>query len=103
MITKTDLSVTDAVELLTGFDEKYIRELYDQDIEDLLESQPRDGLRMLAVAVVKREGTPEDDAYAHVMGLSMKQLDAFFADEQPEAMPEEPDTESGKGVSVVEK
>lgn len=103
MITKTNLSLPEVVETLTGFDEQYIRERYGSDIEDLLDNQPREGMRALAIAVVKHEGTSADLAYTHVMGLNMKQLNDFFADDEPEAMPEEPETESGKDVSDADE
>lgn len=100
MITKTSLSLEEAVESLTGFEELRIRERFGGDIEELLVERSRDGMRAVAAALVTRDLGQQEDAadaaYQHVMGLSMTALNDFFADDEPEAMPDEPDTESGK-------
>ncbi len=99
--TPDRMTLDEAVEVLTGYDELFIRERFGDELEDLLENQPRHGTRAVAACVLIREsGCLPDAAYDQVMKLSMKELNEFFPESEPEAMPDEPDTAAGKDASA---
>lgn len=91
MISKTDQSVTEVVETLTGFEEQHIEKSFGGQIEDLLAMKPTMGLRALAIVMVKRDlveqdvKNPDTKAFKHVMDMTLKQVNDFFPDDyEPE-------------------
>lgn len=97
----TNLTLDEAVELLTGYDEQVIADRFGDDVENLLGVRPRHAMRAVAVTVLCREkGLDLDAAYDRVMALNMRELNDFYAEGEPEAMPDEPATESGKDAAA---
>ena len=107
MIDKTDLTISELVETLTGFEEQDIEKAFGAQIEDLLEIKPTMGMRALAIVVVKRDlekqdvKAPGSKAHKHVMDMTLRQVNDFFADDEPdEVNPEQPVTPAGEGVAA---
>lgn len=106
MISKTDMSIEEVVETLTGFEEQDIEKGFGAQIGELLELKPTMGMRALAIVMVKRDLVKQDvkspaiKAHTHVMDMSLKQVNEFFPDDEPEETPKlgQPVTPAGEGV-----
>lgn len=102
MIEKSDLSVEELVETLTGFEEQDIEQNFGAQVDDLLQLKPTMGLRALAIVAVKRALVTQDvkapgsKAHKHVMEMTLKEVNAFFPGDEPEVDPEQPVTPAGE-------
>lgn len=108
MITSSSISIEEAVETLTGYEEQEIEKRFGAQFDDLLEVKPITGMRAVAAVMIARDlkaqgaSDPQGQAYAHVMEMTLRQASEFWSvEDEPEAMPDEPDTESGKDDSTV--
>lgn len=100
------LSMTDITRSLTGYDENEIEERFGHSIGVLLQVSLVKAGRALIYVVEKRElGGKADKAFHRAMSLPLSEVnDRFLDDEEDEddPMPDEPNTEQGKGGSPSE-
>lgn len=102
MIETSPMSVEEAVETLTGFEEQEIAKRFGAEVGELLDTSPTTGMRAIATVVIARDLTdhgakdPKNEAYQHVMGMPLKQLADFFPDAPYEPLPDEPKTPAGE-------
>lgn len=82
MTDDTRPTFTEAMFSLTGFDEIAIERSFKRDISKLKE-QPFQGMRAVAFVEERRKGMKDSEAYEFVMGLSIKDVSARYADEDP--------------------
>lgn len=87
------ISFTESVETLTGFDEQDIEKHFGNDFDSLRVTMQ---LRALVFVHTKRGGTDAKSAYKAAMEISLKDLGDRFADEEPEVNAEDPITDQGK-------
>lgn len=97
--TTTKKTVTESLELMTGFDEIAVEKKFGEDIDSLRVTM---SLRALVFLDHTRAGEKPQDAYDAAMGLTTKQLNEHFADDPDEVNPEEPITDSGKDSTHAE-
>lgn len=92
------MSGAEMVQSLTGFDEIAIEQAFNKPLDQLANSNT-----MLARALVfvdlRREGRNDGQARKDAMGMSIREVLAYFPDDEDEVMPEEPVTEQGKEPS----
>lgn len=103
--TPTRLTVEEAIESLTGYEEVAVHERFGAYPDDLIGINALRGMRALAFVLTARElkradaKNPDAKAYEQVMAMTLKQVSDFFPDVDDEVMPEEPVTDTGKGDS----
>lgn len=83
---------------LTGFDEIAIEKHMNIDVYTDGERKPIVLMRALVFVLLRRDGQSDTDAKQTVQGMSVKAVQELFEDDD-EANPEDPDTDSGKDVS----
>jgi hypothetical protein len=96
------MTVSEAMETLTGFDEIAVEKTFGIDFYAGNESHPLRPVRAMVFVLKRREGMSDNDAKDFALGLTAKDLNEFFEDEPDEVMPEEPVTEAGKEPSMPE-
>lgn len=92
-----NLTITETVESLTGWDETAIEKHFGADFDSLRTSA---SLRALVFILQVRDGKTAREAYQFAMDLPLKSLNDHFADEPDEPFEEQPETEVGKGASA---
>lgn len=98
----TDVTYVEALEALTGHDEKAINERLGVDLyaEDLSTKERMAYRRAVMFGHLRHQGVSDDDAYEQVMSFTQAQVLGYFTpstdvdEDEPEA-----DTPSGKGES----
>lgn len=95
-MSRTDVTVEEAVKSLNGFDEIAIEQKYGLELEALQE-KPLKLMRALAFIIFRREGQDDAEALESSQTLTLGSLEEFFATDEDEVDPEEPTTEAGKG------
>lgn len=93
------MTLEEATESLTGFDEVAIEKLWGDDITTLLTTKVTRAMRAVVFVLKRREGLNDKEAHAAAMALTLGEVGEYFADEPDEVMPEDPETELGKGDS----
>jgi hypothetical protein len=99
------LTFTEATEALTGWDEIAIEKASGYSIEQMSgdsRTPPRALLLTRCVAAVhlsRDKGLKYGEAYNEVMGWAQGRVQAMFEDEPDDVLPDEPDSEVGKGGS----
>lgn len=94
-MSRTELTAAEFAESITGFDEIAIAKQFQSDLYELGHTKQA---RALTFVHFRRDGQSDVTAYDSCMGLTVKQVTEFFADEPDEVMPEEPSSASGKDV-----
>lgn len=102
------ISFWDTFNSLTGYEEEAVEAAFGAEAGDLTKKTFNGGLSLVALramvfVVARRAEVP--DPYAEAMGLTRTQLNERFLSEledADDAIPEEPDTELGKGDSQPE-
>jgi hypothetical protein len=92
---------------LNGFDELAIAKHFNAPLEQLVPTEdkvtgkksgsPFLFQRALAFIDLRRHDVADRDAFKQAMELSIEDANGYFADPVPEADPDDPDTEAGKG------
>jgi hypothetical protein len=95
-VTSAQISATDMVESITGFEEIAIEKHFGLDVYQDGEDKPIKVMRALAFLLRTREGLDAKTAKEQVMAMPMGAVQDLFADELEELDPEDPMTESGK-------
>ncbi len=97
-----DLPADQFFETLTGFDEVAITAKFSTTVTNLIGNKkhpahdPLRGGRALVFVHRRRGGDKDPDAYKYAMGLSIRQVQDYFAPEPEAEDDEDPQTESGK-------
>ena len=101
MTEHTQISASEMVQSLTGFEEIAIEKHMGIDPYADGETKPLKVLRALLFVQATREGMTAPAAREHAMGLAMGAVqDRFVEEEEPEDLdPDEPETEAGKDDS----
>lgn len=90
------ITVNEAFEQLTGWDEIAIKKAFGAEVT-AMRKQPFTFARALAFVDFRRGGKNDRDAYETALGLTIRDLNDHFLEDEDEPMPDEPVTESGKG------
>lgn len=89
-------TTSEVLEQFTGYDEQAVVERFGEEVLGLAGSK---FLRALVFGDTLHQGKTADEAYAVAMQQTIKQVRDHFS-EEADAMPDEPDTASGKGASA---
>lgn len=93
------ITADEMVESLTGYDEIAIEKHFGAGPFQLVNSGRETSLmRALVFIQLRRGGQPDHEAKEAVMQLPLKEVQARFAEDDFEPMPDEPVTDSGKGA-----
>ena len=87
-------------ESLTGFEEIAISQHFGHEVGQLAESKPTMFLRAMVFTHIVRGGMNPKEAKQKVMGMSLKECNGYFA-EDDEINPDEPVTAAGEGGSPL--
>lgn len=83
---------------ITGFDEMAIKKAFGRPVVKLAEEDQIEFARALIFVAQRRAGESDTQAKDSALNMTLGEVNRYFADEEPEAMPEEPTSEPGKGV-----
>lgn len=92
---KPKLTATEVMESLTGFDEIAIEQQWGADISTLARTNVSKFSRALAFTLKRRDGLKDPEAKKEILGLTLGEVDAMFADDADDL----PGSEAGKGGS----
>jgi hypothetical protein len=90
------MTAEDFVGTLSGWDEIAIEKAFGEDFLTL-RKRGTTMVRALVFVAFKRQGQKHDEAYRSAMDMPMSDLENYFAEEEPELDPSEPETDQGKG------
>lgn len=90
------VSSSEALEALTGYDEQKIEARFKAEV---LELGGVKFLRALIFGDQLHNGKDDEGAYKAAMELTVKQVQAYFSSDPEDALPDAPDTEAGKDDS----
>lgn len=108
MITKTEMSIDEALDTLTGHEEREIEERFGHPYEVLLVRKPTTAVRAVMFALVARDlkaqdiKSPNEKSYIRVMDATVKEVTDFFPEPSEDGDSEMPVTEAGKGSTPAE-
>lgn len=94
------MTAEEMFESLTGYEEVAISKAFGGEIGDLASAKPTMFLRAMVFAHINRSGASASEAKDQAMKMSLKEANGYFAEEQQETFPEEPETEQGKDASL---
>lgn len=87
------ISPSELIRSLTGYEEEAIVEAFGREVEDL------DGSAFLRALIFidqkRREGVSATHALTKAKSLKRSEVPSYFPEDEEEAMPDEPTTESG--------
>ena len=86
-------TVTEVAESLTGFDEIAIEKSFGAALDEL---KPTMAGRALVFVVERRAGKDDGAAKNAAMSMPIGEVNAYFAEEPDDVIPDEPDSDSGK-------
>lgn len=93
------MSADEFMETLTGFDEIAIEKAWGKDVMALAQGSPTTLLRALVFVERRRDGLNDHEAKDAVLGMTLREVNERFVDDEDEPMPEEPVTVAGEGDS----
>lgn len=88
----------ETLDSLTGYEELAITQHFGADITTLLETNATFAGRALIFTERTRSGEAPKDAKKHAMSLTLKSVNDYFKDDEPEVDEDDPITASGKGA-----
>jgi hypothetical protein len=97
-MAKSTFTPDEMFESLTGFDEIAISKHFDADVS-VLRDRPFTFMRALVFIDQRRTGLSDPEAKEAALGLTLREVDDYFAEDQDEPNPEDPITPEGKGDS----
>lgn len=97
-MSQTNLNPAEYLESLTGFEEIAVAKAFGEDPMALKE-RPSTLLRALVFVDHKRQGKRDPEAKQAALELTIGDLGNYFADEEPDLDPDDPDTDEGKDDS----
>lgn len=90
-----EMTVEDFAGSLTGWDEIGIEKAFGEDFLTL-RKRGTTMVRALVFVDFKRQGQTHDQAYKSAMDVTMDGLEHYFAEDEPELDPSDPETDQGK-------
>lgn len=87
------ISTEEFIESLTGYEEIAIAKAFGAELFVLAETKQTMFIRALVFIHVKRTGVKDDEAKKTVLGMSLKQAQSHFSDEDLESGEDEPPSE----------
>jgi hypothetical protein len=102
-MSKTELTVNEVMESLSGFDEIAVEKHMNYDIytdEETGNARPVLLLRCLVFVMERRGGLKDAEARMVAMEMRVGDVNDYFGDEPDELDPEEPETAEGKDDSL---
>lgn len=100
-MSATTMTGEEMFESLTGFEEIGISNHFGAEVGNLAEAKPTMFLRAMVFTHLTREGLNAHEAKNRAMGMTLKECNGYFADDN-EVTPEEPVTEAGEGGSPLD-
>lgn len=95
-MSTVDITADDMAGSLNGFEELAIKKAFSVNLNALNDDSAQ-LLRALIFADKRRgEGVADKTAYKAAMDLPLREVQAYFAEPEPEADPDDPDTDQGK-------
>lgn len=91
-----EMSGEDYLQTLNGFDEIAVAKAFGAKPFELSETDAMGLLRALYFVAKRREGLEDKAAKQAAMEATIREVNDFFPEDEPEPMPEDPITESGK-------
>lgn len=101
-MSTTDMTATEMFESLTGYEEIAIAKAFGTRVLELAETDKMSLGRSLAFVHYKRSGQKDSEAKQSAMGMTIREVQDYFADEPDDLDPDDPDTDTGKGSSPDE-
>jgi hypothetical protein len=101
-VSTATVSAEEFSESLTGFEEIAVEKHMGMDIYADAERKPILAMRSLVFVHQTREGLDAGKAKQAAMEMPLGEVKEFFAEAEPEVMPDEPVSESGKDGSADE-
>ena len=98
-MSTTELTIEEVQESITGFDEIAVEQHMGMDIYTDAEAKPILLLRALVFVHQVHELKPAPEARKAALGMTLKEVQGYFAEPPEEIDEDEPDTEAGKGDS----
>lgn len=96
-MTSEKISASEMVQTLTGFEELAIEQHMKVDAYADGARKPMSVMRALVFVQHKRAGAKDAEARQSAMEMPMREVQAMFAEENPELDPEQPETPAGEG------
>lgn len=97
-----ELTADDMFESLTGHEEIAVKQMFGRTAVDLSQVDPLQFMRALIYVEQARRGLKDKQAWNAAQSLTLGQAADYFADDEPEPMPEDPSTDQGKGELATE-
>ncbi len=94
-MSTSDISAGETFLSVNGFDNIAIRQQFGSDVYTLRE-QPLEFLRVMTFIHMRRNGVNDVEARSSAMNLTVGDLTDYFAAEQTEVDPDDPETDEGK-------
>jgi hypothetical protein len=91
-MSQVQQTAEEVLESLTGFDEMAIKQHFGSTVSDLAGDQTMLG-RGLVFVLKRRDGLNDDDARNAALGMPLKDITSYFADESEESGKDEPSSE----------
>lgn len=85
---------------LTGYEEQAIENQFGADIYALLNNATKASRALVFTSLNREEGSKPAEVRKRVMGMTIREINAFWQDDADEPMPDEPVTASGKDDSL---
>lgn len=90
-------TATEVMNSINGFDELAIEKFFGFDLYSQAEAKPVLAQRAAIFVDLRHGGETDRAAYDRAMGMTISDLSGYFDEEPDEVLPDEPDTEPGKG------
>lgn len=94
-----DQTADEFFETLNGFDEIAVAKHFGSPPVELTDTNKIAFARSLIFVAQRRAGQKDGEAYKYAMNATVGEVNRYFAEDEEEAMPEDPITDSGKGDS----
>lgn len=93
---KAELTGDEMFDALTGFEEIAIAKCFGRSVESMFNADRLQLSRALVFAHLRRDGHKDAEAYRQAQEMGTRRVRDYFLPNEPEPMPHEPVTESGK-------
>lgn len=90
-------TVSEAMNSVTGFDELAVEKHFGFDLYQIADEKPLMSVRSMIFVDLRHQGVADKEAHEKALSMTLGEVEAYFEDEPEDAMPDDPDSESGKG------
>lgn len=98
-MSDTQMTAEEILDSLTGFDEMAIKQHFGATVGELTKDETMLG-RALVFVAKRREGLADDDARNAALGMALKAVTSFFAEESEGSGKDEPSSEAQREISL---